>query len=577
MKYKDYENYNLKPMTKIVNSRTQVIKGYSAILSEIRGQLSMHNNIVVCDFYPGVNEKEVLDEITKLNPSLIVNTNELLYSYDKLDDIFRDNLSDDRVFGFLSQKNMNNCFNPEKVKEAKTSIENHKGELIVVIGVGARFICNIGLFLYFDMARWEIQLRYRKGMGNWLAQNPNDPQLSKYKRGYFIEWRVADKHKLKNMDAIDYLIDTNITDSPKMIDGGSFRNALKEISNKPFRMQPYFDPGVWGGQWMKNTFELDPSKPNYAWSFDGVPEENSINIEFENDYIEVPTTNVVLYTPHQLLGEKVHGRFGREYPIRFDLLDTMEGQNLSLQVHPLTEYIQEKFGIPYTQDESYYILDAVDGSYVYLGLKESIDPEEMKHHLKNAEKGKESFPADKFVNKFFVKKHDHVLIPAGTVHCSGSNTMVLEISATPYIFTFKMWDWDRIGLDGLPRPIHLDHGFENIQWDRTTKWVEKNLINRTKTIKEDENSKIEWTGLHEREFIETIRYSTQSSISVKMNDSVQSVNVVEGKGAIISSLNNSFEPFEVHYAETFIIPASVGEYKIEPLEDYVSLISAQVR
>lgn len=49
--------------------------------------------------------------------------------------------------------------------------------------------------------------------------------------------------------------------------------------------------------------------------------------------------------------------------------------------------------------------------------------------------------------------------------------MVLEISATPYIFTFKLWDWQRLGLDGLPRPINIEHGKHVIQWDRTTKWV----------------------------------------------------------------------------------------------------------
>ena len=80
-----------------------------------------------------------------------------------------------------------------------------------------------------------------------------------------------------------------------------------------------------------------------------------------------------------------------------------------------------------------------------------------------AEKGEEIFPAEKYVNKISVKKHDHVLIPAGTVHCSGKNTMVLEISATLYIFTFKLCDWRRLGMDGLPRPIHLDHGMKNIQ------------------------------------------------------------------------------------------------------------------
>ena len=88
-----------------------------------------------------------------------------------------------------------------------------------------------------------------------------------------------------------------------------------------------------------------------------------------------------------------------------------------------------------------------------------------------------SFDAEKYVNKFHAKKHDHFLIPAGTIHCSSKNCMVLEISATPYIFTFKLWDWDRLVLDGLPRPIHIEDGEKNIQWNRTTSWVKDNLVN----------------------------------------------------------------------------------------------------
>ena len=67
----------------------------------------------------------------------------------------------------------------------------------------------------------------------------------------------------------------------------------------------------------------------------------------------------------------------------------MGGQNLSLQVHPLTEYIYEKFGMPYTQDESYYLLDAdeEEETFVYLGLKENVDKTEMEHDVRAAEKG----------------------------------------------------------------------------------------------------------------------------------------------------------------------------------------------
>ncbi len=197
-------------------------------------------------------------------------------------------------------------------------------------------------------------------------------------------------------------------------------------------------------------------RKNFAWSFDGVPEENSLNLEIGGKVLKVPAQDLVFYAPHELLGERVHGRFGAEFPIRFDLLDTMGGQNLSLQVHPLTEYIYEKFGMPYTQDESYYLLDVDEDeeTYVYLGLKEGVDKKRWSGNSVQQKKEKNFSLRKKICQQNPGQKHDHVLIPAGTVHCSGKNTMVLEISATPYIFTFKLWDWGRLGMDGQEQVIY---------------------------------------------------------------------------------------------------------------------------
>jgi mannose-6-phosphate isomerase class I len=116
------------------------------------------------------------------------------------------------------------------------------------------------------------------------------------------------------------------------------------------------------------------------------------------------------------------------------------------------------------------------------------------------------FRAEKYVNKWPAKKHDHFLIPAGTVHCSGANSMVLEISATPYIFTFKMWDWGRLGLDGVPRPIHLEHALSNVQWDRDDRVDSYEPRQPRRTIAQGDGWREERTGLHEREFIETRRH-----------------------------------------------------------------------
>jgi hypothetical protein len=142
--------------------------------------------------------------------------------------------------------------------------------------------------------------------------------------------------------------------------------------------------------------------------------------------------------------------------------------------------------------------------------------------------------------------------------------MVLEISATPYIFTFKLWDWGRAGLNGLPRPIHIDHGAANIQWDRTTRWVNENLINRAVDVASDDGWREERTGLHEREFIETRRHWFTKPVHHDSNGVVNVLNLVQGEEIVVESPSNAFEPFIVHYAETFIVPAAVGKYTIRP-------------
>ncbi|HNW53851.1 MAG TPA: class I mannose-6-phosphate isomerase, partial [Bacteroidales bacterium] len=251
-------------------------------------------------------------------------------------------------------------------------------------------------------------------------------------------------------------------------------------------------------------------------------------------------------------------------PIRFDLLDTMDGGNLSFQVHPTEAYIKEKFGMAYTQDESYYLLDAKPGAMVYLGLKTGIDTREMIADLRRAKETGCAFAADKYVNAFPARKHDHFLIPNGTVHCSGANSMVLEISATPYIFTFKMYDWGRLGLDGQPRAINIDHAVNVIDDNRDTQFCLSELVNQVELLAEGDGWREERTGLHRTEVTEAGRHWFTKSVTHHTGSSVNVLNLVQGREAIVESPVDAFNPFIVHYAETFIVPARVGTYTIRP-------------
>ena len=156
--------------------------------------------------------------------------------------------------------------------------------------------------------------------------------------------------------------------------------------------------------------------------------------------------------------------------------------------------------------------------------------------------------------------------------------MVLEISATPYIFTFKLWDWGRLDLDGKPRPIHLEHGSANIQWDRNTQWVQENLVNQVTLIHRDDRGEVERTGLHEREFLDTFRVRTRQEMPIPRNGSVHMLNLIAGTRAVLVSTRKQFDPFPLHYAETCILPEAAGDYRIiSPDGEPIQVIIACVR
>lgn len=554
-------NYDRFPSTKISGT---VIQGWENICSLLEEHLKAYPALAV-DFYTGVYEEEVINELHRLSPALFIDTRDLMKPESEIKAMTARFMTDDVLFGYVTNITLNDYFDQDKLKKAREEVIATKGK-VVVVGSGAAMVVPAeAVLVYVDMARWEIQQRFRRHEVKALGiDNRKDAVSLQYKRGYFNDWRVCDKYKESLFDKVDFWLDTHIATEPKMIDQTTFFKGIEETVHSPFRVVPFFDPAPWGGQWMKEVCDLDPEKENYGWCFDCVPEENSLYFEVNGVRFELPSVDLVLLKTRELLGEPVEARFGKDFPIRFDFLDTVGGGNLSVQVHPTTQFIRENFGMYYTQDESYYLLDAKEGATVYLGLKTGIDKNEMIEDLRKAQKGEIVFNTEKYVNKLPAKKHDHYLIPGGTVHCSGSEALVLEISSTPNLFTFKLWDWQRLGLDGKPRPINVERGKEVIDWKRDTEYVKQHLANHLTKISEGDGWREERTGLHPNEFIETRRHWFTKPVTHHTNNSVNVLNLIEGEEAIIESPNGAFKPFVVHYAETFIIPANVNKYIISP-------------
>ena len=436
-------------------------------------------------------------------------------------------------------------------------------EINICIGPGAAFSNWDARIAYIDIPKNELQYRMRAGSIFNLGLNEIKESYKMYKHYYFVDWVLLNRHKRALKYSIEILVDGQWENTINWMLYKDLLMALKKISSSVIRTRPWFEPGPWGGQWIKKHIpDLNKNIVNYAWSFALITPENGILLESNSLLLEVSFDFLMLQQSENVLG-KHHSRFGEQFPIRFNFLDTYDGGSLSVQCHPSKKYAKEVFGEDITQDETYYMLDCKKDAGVYLGFQEDIDSEEFRKALEYSQQFNKELDLEKYVQELTAKKHELFLIPNGTVHSAASGSMVLEISATPYIFTFKMYDWLRPDLNGKPRPINLDHAFKNLNFNYKGKRVEQELVSRPEIIAQGKDYEVVHLPTHEAHFYDIHRVDFQNTVSRNTNENFEVMMLVEGERIEVSTPNGT--PQTLAYAETFVIPAAAMSYTLTNL------------
>ena len=548
--------YDIYPSSPVEKGLIKI--GYAALAEEISTARS-----VILDGYVGVDWEEVRSSLdselrtTGLKPSFI-NVNDFLKPEEEISSLVEPFLGGaDPIFGRKTNLKLVDYFESSEFENIKI---NPKANINIIYGTGASESGIDGLLVYFDLPKNELQYRMRANEVTNLGLNTPKDHKQVYKHFYFVDWPILNTEKKKLLPHISIIVDQQRLGKPVWMSGENLRRGIKKMSQSYFRVRPWFEPGVWGGQWMKDRFkDLNQDVPNYAWSFEMIVPENGLLFESDGALLEVSFDMLMFQEKENILGNAAK-RFGDEFPIRFDFLDTFQGGNLSVQCHPKTDYIKKEFGENFTQDETYYILDAADDAEVYLGFQEDIVPSEFKKALNHSFETKEELEVEKYVQKLPAKKHDLFLIPRGTVHCSGVNNLVLEISATPYIFTFKMYDWQRLDLDGNPRPLNIERAFENLDFERRGQSVKDTLI--SKPVLEDYGDDWEKIHLptHKDHFYDVYRYDFENEVTIDTHNQCHILMLVEGESIELSI--DGFPNQFFCYTETFAVPAAVGSYTL---------------
>lgn len=224
------------------------------------------------------------------------------------------------------------------------------------------------------------------------------------------------------------------------------------MSLYPLIFHPILKERVWGGTKLKELYgkALPPgSTIGESWEITDRPED--VSIVSNGPLVGRDLHWLVQHHPKDLMGQAClqDGRF----PLLIKLLDCQ--QKLSLQVHPPADKARQLGGQPKT--EMWYIAEATPGAELYVGLKNAVTPQLFQNKIQSGT------VADCF-HRVPVRAGDAMFLPSGRVHAIGGGIVIFEIQQNSDT-TYRVFDWNRLGLDAKPRRLHVAESMASIDFN----------------------------------------------------------------------------------------------------------------
>ncbi len=562
--------------------KNAIVKGVAAIADKISEEVIAANaRVILVDGYPSVEFEPFVNQLAgklkfagcKVNTVCVADA---YRSAEELEAQFADHLPTDRekdpvlLFGRRFEGGFAGIFDVEKENEMLLSVEN-ASEKVIVFGHGSThseaWRALADKIVYMDVIPKEAVLRAKSGRMKNIGDKVARPFKEMMRRAYYVDFDISLLHRrtlLKN-GLYDYYIDS--TAEYKMMPKKELTELLDTLAKMPFRPSPVYLEGVWGGQSIKTQRNVPDCMKNIAWIFDFIPMEVSLKILLGDESFLIPFYSFLQSEEESIMGKACVEAFDGFFPIRFNYDDTVHSSgNMSIQVHSGADYNRKNYGEFGRQDESYYVIEAGHNAKTYLGFENDIDPDEFIAKAKESEKEHTVIDYKKYIHAVDSIPGTQVMIPAGTIHASGQNQLILEIgSLTVGSYTYKMYDYLRLDLDGNPRPIHTYHGERVLAKERNADWIHANVVQTPRIIREGDGWCEKILGEHDLLYFSLRHLEFDTEIEDDTNGRFHVLSLVNGRSVRIESIDHPEYSFEQNYLDIVVIPASVGRYRVRNL------------
>ena len=221
----------------------------------------------------------------------------------------------------------------------------------------------------------------------------------------------------------------------------------------PLQFDPILKERIWGGEKLKTVLhkEITSKITGESWELSTV--EGDVSIISNGEHKGISLQDLINKYPDEVLGTKVHKRFGKQFPLLFKFIDARE--DLSIQVHPNDELAKERHN-SFGKTEMWYIMQADEGSRIIVGFKEKSNQEKYLESLKNKN-------LLSVLEQVPTRAGDVFFLETGTVHAIGAGVLLAEIQQTSDI-TYRIYDFDRVDASGNTRELHVDLALDAINY-----------------------------------------------------------------------------------------------------------------